>query len=165
MNSISEKTYSEQSSIKSVSYFFQQYRLGMALKSANAYKEGGIAASVIMKYLISLIYTGKSMFQDMRSASPLAAGFCKDTVYRLLNSASVNWQLFLLKAACPVVADIKKLTSDSRLSAFVIDDTMYQIAYAKKTELVSLVYDHAEKGKNKFKWGFRLLTLGWTDGV
>ena len=165
MYSISEKAYDEQSSIKSVSNFFQQYRLGKALKHANAYKQKGIPVSVIMKYLTSLIYTGKSMFQDMRGTDPLASGFCKDTVYRLMNSASVNWQLFLLKVSRPVVDDIKRLTSDGRSNAFVIDDTMYHVAYAEKTELVSKVYDHAAKGKSKFKWGFRMLTLAWTDGV
>jgi hypothetical protein len=51
------------------------------------------------------------------------------------------------------------------MSAFVIDDSVFPIPYAKKTELVSLVHDHAEKGKNKYKWGFRMLTLGWTDGA
>jgi hypothetical protein len=165
MRIISEKTYSEQSSIKTVSNFFQHYQVGKALKGANAYKQKGIAVTVIMKYLVSLIYTGKSMFQDMRSPEPLAAGFCKDTVYRLLNMTAVNWQRFLFKVASKVVAEIDSLTSLERLDAFVVDDTMYPVAYAKKTELVSKVYDHAEKGKNKYKWGFRMLTLAWTDGV
>jgi hypothetical protein len=82
-----------------------------------------------------------------------------------MNMASINWQAFLLSAARKVVDDIKKLTSEQRLFAFVIDDTMYNALYAKKTELVSLIHDHAEKGKNKFKWGFRMLTLSWTDGA
>jgi hypothetical protein len=105
------------------------------------------------------------MFQDMRSEKPLAKGFCKDTIYRFLNLASVNWQAFLLSVASKVASDIDKLTSSERNCAFVIDDTLFHIPYAKKTELVSKVFDHAEKGKNKFKWGFRMLTLGWTDGV
>ena len=42
---------------------------------------------------------------------------------------------------------------------------MFQVLYAKKSELVSKVFDHAEKRKNKFKWGFRMLTLCWSDGV
>ena len=165
MQSISEKSYAEQSTIKSVSHFYGQYRIGSELKSAGAYKQKGVPVATIIKYLISLIYIGKSMFQDMRSANPFAQGFCKDAVYRLLNLATVNWQAFLLSIAGKVVADIDRLTTSKRLSAFVIDDTLFQVLYAKKAELVSLVFDHAEKGKNKYKWGFRMLTLCWTDGV
>jgi hypothetical protein len=165
MYSIPEKAHAEQSSIKSVSNFYDKYRLGRALKAAGAYKGKGVPVSAVIKYLISLIYTGKSMFQDMRSESALACGFGRDTVYRLLNKTSVNWQLFMLNVAERVTDDIARLTSESRRNAFVIDDTMYNIPYTKKTELVSKVYDHAEKGKNKYKRGFRMLTLGWTDGA
>ena len=145
MSSISEKTYAEQSTIASVANFFTKYQLGGALKRANAYKGKGVPVSAVMNYLISLVYTGKSMFQDIRGETPLARGFCKDTVYRFLNSAAVNWPAFLFSAAGRTVAEIKSLTSDDRLSAFIIDDTMYPIPYAKKVELAPLVYDHAEK--------------------
>ena len=165
MLSIPEKEHAEQSSIKSVSNFFDRYKLGAILKNIGAYKQRGILVVTIIKYLIALIYTGKSMFQDMRSATPFAKGFCKDTVYRLLNMAYVNWQAFLLSVASRVVADFDKLTSSERHSAFVVDETLFHIPYAKKTELVSKVHDHTEKGKDKFKWGFRMLTLGWSDGV
>ena len=165
MQSITEKTLAEQSSIKSVTNFFNQYGLGAALKNAGAYKQKGTAVAIVVKYLISLIYTGKSMFEDMRSATPFAQGFGKDTVYRLLNMAYVNWQAFLLSIAVKVVAGINGLTSETRRCAYVIDDTMFAVLHAKKTELVSKVFDHAEKGRNKFKNGFRMLALGWTDGV
>jgi hypothetical protein len=165
MINISDKDHAEQSSIKSVSNFFDRYQLGKTLKSNGAYKQKGIPVSTIIKYLIALVYIGKSMFQDMRSATTFAKGFSKDTVYRFLNLVSVNWQALLLSVAGRIVSDIDKLTSSARLCAFVIDDTLFHIPYAKMTELVSKVFDHSEKGKNKFKWGFRMLTLGWTDGV
>ena len=164
MLSISEKSCAKQSSIKSVSNFFHHYQMGSDLKRAGAYKKKGIPVSTIIMYLISLIYTGKSMFEDFRNETPFAQGFRKDTVYRLLNSSSVNWQSLLLSIASKVVSFIDSLTSSDRLNAFVVDDTFFSTLYAKKTELVSLVHDHAEKGKNKYKWGFRMLTLGWTDG-
>jgi len=165
MQSITEKTIAEQSSIKSISNFFHEYGLGAALKNAGAYKQKGIAIATIIKYLISLIYTGKSMYEDMRSKNPHAQGFGKDTVYRLLNMAYINWQAFQLSVATKVVARIKALTSEARRCAFVVDDTMFTILHAKKTELVSKCFDHAEKISNKFKTGFRMLTLGWTDGA
>jgi hypothetical protein len=165
MNIITEKSYAEQSSIKSVATFFNQYRISYLLKRAGAYKQKGISVSAVVKYLIALIYSGRSMFQDMRSATPFAQGFCKDTVYRLLNMATVNWQAFQLSIAFKVVKDIDMLTSEGRRCAYIIDDSFFQALYAKRTELVSWVHDHAEKSKNKFKRGFRMLTLCWSDGV
>ena len=165
MNSITDKFVAEKSSINSVSNFFDRFRLASELKRAGAYKQKGFSVSSIVKYLISLVYTGKSMFQDLRSETPLAQGFKKDVVYRFLTQTFINWQTFLLSVAFKIIAMIDKLTSTERNSAFVLDDSMYQVPYAKKTELVSKVYDHAEKGKNKYKWGFRMLTLAWTDGI
>ena len=165
MSSIAEKIQAEQSSIDSVSSFFSKFRLGSALKQAGAYKHKGITVSAVIQYLIALIYTGRSMYQDMRSTQPFAKGFSKDTVYRFMNMMAVNWQAFLLSVAAKVVFMMDALTSDARRSAYVIDDTVHEVPYAKKAELVSKIHDHAEKGKNKFKWGFKLLMLGWTDGV
>ena len=157
MFSISEKAWAEQSSIKSVSGFYDRYKLGATLKKSGAYKQKGVPVSAIIQYLIALIYTVKSMFQDMRSDRPFAQGFSKDTVYRFMNLASVNRQAFLLSVASKAVSDIDRLTSAARHCTFVTDDTMFRIPYAKMTELVSKVFDHAEKGKNKYKWGFRLV--------
>lgn len=165
MNSISEKEYAEQSTIKSVVNFYDRFQMGHALKVANAYKTKGIPIAAIIKYLISLVYTGKSMFCDMKSEKPLAKGFAKDTIYRFVNLSNMNWQGFLLNIARRVTSEIDRLTSDERRTAFVVDDTMIPIPYAKKTELVSKVYDHAEKSSGKYKWGFRMFTLGWTDGA
>ena len=165
MLSISEKYYAEQSSVRTVANFYHCYQIGSDLKRAGAYKSRGVPVSTVIMYLISLVYTGKSMYQDFRSNSPFAQGFGKDAVYRLMNLPSVNWRVLLLSIAYKVVTFIDSLTTVERMSAFVVDDTMYRALYAKKTELVSLIHDHAEKGKNKFKWGFRMLALGWTDGV
>ena len=118
MSSIAEKTYAEQSSIKSVSRFFNRYQIGSVLKNGGAYKQKGFSVIVIVMYLVSLVYTGKGMIQDMSSSSPLAKGFCKDTVYRFLNQIYVNWQLILLIIARRVIDDIDKLTSAARLSAY-----------------------------------------------
>jgi hypothetical protein len=55
------------------------------------------------------------------------------------------------------------LTSENRINAIVIDDTFYGKLRSKCVELLANVHDHAGKG-SKFKKGFRMLTLGWTDG-
>ena len=48
-----------------------------------------------------------------------------------------------------------------RSTVFIIDDSLYERAGFKRTELASRVFDHVSM---RFKKGFRLLTLGWTDG-
>ncbi|WP_440336083.1 transposase [Megasphaera sp.] len=53
------------------------------------------------------------------------------------------------------------LTSENRKACFVIDDSLYERAGYKRTELAARVFDHVSM---RYKKGFRLLTLGWTDG-
>lgn len=76
---------------------------------------------------------------------------------------SITWMTFFLSIANQMIQFLNGLTSDERKTAFVVDDTFYGRPFDKKVELCSNVYDHASKGA-KFKSGFRLLTLGWTDG-
>jgi len=52
MQSITEKAVAEQTSIKSVTNFFNQYGLGATLKNAGAYKQKGIAVAIIIKCMI-----------------------------------------------------------------------------------------------------------------
>ena len=56
---------------------------------------------------------------------------------------------------------IEPLTSDDRVTAFVVDDSLFERTSCKKTELGSRVFDHASMRYTK---GYRLMTLGWTDG-
>lgn len=42
-----------------------------------------------------------------------------------------------------------------------IDDSIFERNHSKKAELLAKVYDHA---KHKYRFGFRMLTLGWSDG-
>ena len=53
------------------------------------------------------------------------------------------------------------MTDEKRQGVFIIDDTLYSRAGYKKTKLCSRVFDHAYM---KYRKGFRLLTLGWSDG-
>ena len=91
-------------------------------------------------------------------------GFAKDVIYRFLNSIYINWQLFLVHLAGTIInTHLQGLTSEDRINAIVIDDTFFGRLRSKHVELLAKVHDHASKG-NKFKKGFRMLTLGWTDG-
>jgi len=149
---------------KRISSFFKEHSIGQKLKKSNAYKNRGVSAARVFEYLVQLVFTNKSMYMNILNGTN-PAGFAQDVVYRLLNATFINWATFLLQLAASVIMNIAALTSEGRLNAIIIDDSMYERLRSKKVELLANVFDHAEKGKNKFKRGFRLLTLGWSDGV
>jgi hypothetical protein len=64
--------------------------------------------------------------------------------------------------AAKIVHDIiEPLTDKTRVNVFIVDDTPYERNRSKKVELLSRNYDHSEK---IYYRGFRLLTLGFSDG-
>lgn len=89
-------------------------------------------------------------------------GFSKNTYYRFLNSMKVNWEKFCLMLSETIIhQSIEPLTGKDRKRVFIIDDTLYRRYGYKKTELSAAVFDHVDM---KTRRGFRLLTLGWSDG-
>lgn len=164
MSNLSENEMKENSLLRSILYFCKEYSVGKALKKANAYKSKGMPVLQIFTYLLQLVYTKKTMYMNILNGTN-NAGFGKDVVYRLLNSPFINWATFLLTlAVCVINSKIAALTSDKRVNAIVVDDTFYGRLRSKHVELLANAYDHASKG-NKYKRGFRLLTIAWTDGV
>ena len=53
------------------------------------------------------------------------------------------------------------LTDDDRVNAFVVDDSLFERTSCKRTELGSKAFDHVSM---KYRKGYHLMTLGWTDG-
>jgi hypothetical protein len=144
--------------------FFQANNVREILGGAGVYRGKGIPVMQVMLYLVSLVFTKKSMYMNMQNSTN-DPGFGMDVVYRFLNSPFINWSGYLLKLAISVIKPIRIATSEERLCALVVDDSLFERSRSKCVELLANVHDHAEKGKNKFKRGFRMLTLGWTDGV
>lgn len=60
-----------------------------------------------------------------------------------------------------IVDAVEPLTDENRINAFVVDDSLFERTSCKKTELGSRVFDHTTMRYTK---GYRLMTLGWTDG-
>lgn len=86
----------------------------------------------------------------------------KDTFYRFVNSCRINWfKLTSVLSALVIGKVISKATGEDRVNVFIVDDTVYTRGRSKKVELLSWVHDHA---KHVSVRGFRLLTLGWSDG-
>nr|WP_253724309.1 transposase [Weizmannia acidilactici] len=79
---------------------------------------------------------------------------------RFLNAPTYNWRKFLLSLSGEIIGFIKPLTSKNRVTAFVIDDSLYSRNRSKHVELLAKVFDHSQQ---RFMNGFQMLTLGWTD--
>ena len=68
---------------------------------------------------------------------------------------------YILQLSAAVIQKIEPLTNKRRRNVLIIDDSLFSRARAKKVELLAKVYDHVE---HKYTKGFRMLTLGWSDG-
>ena len=162
MNSISENMAFEQDIISSVRGFFKRFSIVNALSRANAYKTKGFSPVSIVQYLVQLVFMRESMYRDSLNGERSVIGSSVDAVYRFMRCGYINWGTFLMTVSMAVCSWVDSLTSESRLTALVIDDTLYHRPFSKKLELVSNVFDHTDR---KYKRGFRSLFLGWTDGA
>lgn len=141
--------------------FFKEIQIGKLLDKSNGGKERGIPSVEVFKLVFSLVFTGKT-FSRFLQAQPVTQSGAKDTVYRFLNSPRTNWRKFLLLLSGLVVfRKLRPLTSSARIDVLIIDDSLYSRFRSKTVELLSKVYDHVE---HRFVKGFRMLTLGWSDG-
>ena len=162
MTSIAQISENEQREIKgTLKSFFTEYHLSRLLKMCRAEKQKGHSAFEIFKYLLCMVFCDRSMYMQIATGR-YEEEFSKNAVYRFLSSAKTNWERLVCRLSERIInGSIRHLTSEDRKDAFVIDDTMFTRTGGKKTELCSKVFDHVTM---KMKRGYRLLTLGWTDG-
>ena len=140
--------------------FFVSFDIGAILKIVGAYKTKGIPAVAVFEKLFTLVFMHRSLFEALRSDA--TDKIAKDTFYRLLNSCNVNWRRLVHLLAGKIIRDkLENLTAPGRINVFIVDDTLYERKRSSKVELLSRVYDHC---KAAYTRGFRLLTLGWSDG-
>jgi DDE superfamily endonuclease len=139
--------------------FFNSINFGSLLKKSNFYKSKGVPCLSILKYLFSLIFTHKNFYRHLETNE---TEFGKDTVYRFLNSIHYNWKELIASTASIIINEkIKPLTKRKREKVFIFDDSIYERGRSKQVELLSRVHDHND---GKYKPGFQMLTLAWSDG-
>ena len=161
MSIISQDNTNEVAVLDCVQRFFSSHKVGKLLKKCNGTKEKGVPAISLLKYKLSNVFVGRSMYMQQRTGS-FKEDFCKNTFYRFLNSTKTNWLRFTSSLASEIINDeIENLTDEKRANVFIVDDTLFNRTSCKKTELGSRGFDHVGM---KFRKGFRLLTLGWSDG-
>ena len=126
----------------SVTNFMTQFQIGKLLFKCNAGKAKGIPVIEVFRYLFCLIFSDRSMYMQ-RKTGIFDGSFCKNTVYRFLNNAKINWSRFTTLLSSRIINDfMKPLTDGSRKDVFIIDDSLFDRSRSKKTELLAKVFDH-----------------------
>ena len=158
--SILPQNQDEQELYNAISSFFCKFKIGNLPRKCNAQKEKGIPVIQIFKYKLCNVFAGRSMYMQQKTGH-FHEAFSKNTFYRFLNSTRTNWLRFTTLLSKAAADTIEPLTDKDRVNAFVIDDSLFERTSCKHTELGSRVFDHVGM---RYALGFRLLTLGWTDG-
>ena len=162
MTSIAQNRENDQREISAtLEKFYGDYGVAGLLRACRGEKQKGVSAFRIFQYLLCLVFSDRSMYMQLVTRR-FAEAFCKNTVYRFLSAAKTNWERFVLQLSERIInRTIRPLTSDGRKDVFIVDDTLFARTGGKKTELCSKVFDHVSM---KYRRGYRLLTLGWSDG-
>lgn len=137
---------------------FNELQIIQHLRKAGFKKKFGFTCSKLFQLVFGLVFYHKSWFQLLQSnKSESLPG--KDAVYRFLNHSCYAWRRFLSFLSSDTVAKVYSLARKD--ACFVVDDSMFDRNRSKAVELLARCFDHA---KNRYYKGFRMLTLGWSDG-
>jgi hypothetical protein len=141
--------------------FFHNQSLGQLLRQSNIMKDKGVCLDTLFQFMLALAFTGRNLFRLLES-SDAPEGIGKDPAYRLLNSITANWRRFLLLLSTRVIVQrLLPLTDETTTKVLIADDTLYNRNRSKRVELLARVHDH---NTGRYVRGFRMLTLGWSDG-
>ena len=141
--------------------FMTQFKIGTLLNRVGIRKLRGLSPLLVLKTVFSLAFVQRNIYTGVHQSS--AAGIGKDAVYRFLSSARSNWRRFLGFLARVVIKGwFAPLTDATREKVLIMDTTLYNRSRSRCVELLSRVHDHCSGG---YVNGFRMLTLGWSDGA
>lgn len=161
MNIVPHYHHSCEAASSKIQRFFAEFHVGQILRSCNAYKLRGFAVMAIFLVAFEAVFQRRSFYQRKKDA-PESIPFERDTFYRFLNSCAIYWRKFTLLLGTAIIQKaIAPLTSGARRNVLIIDDSLFSRNRSKKVELLARVYDHVS---GTYMKGFRMLTLGWSDG-
>jgi hypothetical protein len=142
---------------------FKELKVLKHLRKAGITKSFGFSFSYLFQLIFCLIFENKNWFRTLKSKR--STDFpAKDAVYRFLNQPTFAWRKFLLFLSLYTAQKVTKLTNHDRPKVLILDDSSYERNRSKSVELLARCFDHASQ-KMKFYKGFRMLTLGWSDGA
>ena len=142
-----------------ITSFLRQFEVGNLLRQCRAHKMKGFPVLQIFIYLLGCMFSPISTYMSMK-IDTYKEPFSKNTIYRFCNDAGINWHKFLRLLSERVIRQfIRPATSDKRIEYFVVDDTPFAKT-GRKSELVAKFFNHVSM---TYQYGFRILTLIWTD--
>jgi hypothetical protein len=145
-----------------LSTVFAELQVSKFLRQSGIQRGFGFSCAYLFKLVFSLIFHQKNWFTLVTSKkSECYPG--KDAVYRFLNHSKFAWRKFLLHLSTATIQKVSSLTSKDRPKVLIIDDSTFDRNRSKNVELLARCFDHASL-KMRFYKGFRMLTLGWSDG-
>ena len=161
MASILPKSNENKQTDSHVIRFFKESNISSFLRQSNIRKETGVSPLILFQFLFSLVLSGKNLYRTLNSGK-LHAPAKEDTIYRFLKNPTFNWRKFLVLVSTFLIkTKLIPLTSNDRERVLILDDSTYDRNRSKTVELLARIHDHTT---GTFMKGFRMLTLGWSDG-
>lgn len=145
-----------------LSAVLSELQLSKHLRKAGIRKSFGFSCAYLFQLVFCLIFHQKNWFALVTSKKKDRFPG-KDTIYRFLNHSKFAWRTFLLHFSAATIQKVSVLTSKDRPKVLIIDDSTFDRNRSKNVELLARCFDHASL-KMRFYKGFRMLTLGWSDG-
>lgn len=159
-NTITQTQVATQEATDSINSFIKTYEVTKLLHSCRAHKKKGFASIDIFRYLLAVMFSPISTYMAMQVGTYKEA-FSKNTIYRFCNNSDVNWHKFVRLLSERIIRlFFRPATSDDRIEYFIFDDTPFA-KFGRKTELVAKFFNHVNMN---YEFGFRILTMLWTDG-
>lgn len=142
-----------------ISSFMRDFKVGTLLHGNGIRKLRGVSPLTLFTTIFSLPFEGINFSMGIVKNPNL--GFKKDAAYDFLKNPKHNWRKFMLALVAIVARFFDVLTDEKREKVLIFDDSTYDRSRSKVVELLAWIYDH-NSGRNLK--GFKLLTLGWSDG-
>jgi len=143
-----------------ISSFKENFRIGTLLNNSGIRKLRGVPPLTLFTVIFMLPFEGVDFFRGIVTNPSL--GFKKDAAYDFLKNPRHNWRKFMLSLSVAVARFFDYLTDEKRVKVLIFDDSTYDRCRSKAVELLAWIHDHNSGRSLK---GFKMLTLGWSDGV
>jgi hypothetical protein len=157
------KQYRDQQEAKQlqgrIASFMKEFKIGTLLHRNGIRKVRGVSPLTLFTVIFTLPFEGVTFSQGIVNNPCL--GFKKDAAYDFIKNPKHNWRKFMLALVAIIVRFIDVLTDEQREKVLIFDDSTYDRSRSKVVELLAWIYDHNSGRSLK---GFKLLTLGWSDG-
>lgn len=142
-----------------ISSFIGNYQIGTLLNKSGIRKLRGVSPLKLFSIIFILPFEGNNFYRGIVTNAGLP--FKKNAAYDLLKNPRHNWRKFMLSLAVQGTKFFSLLTSDTREKVLIFDDSTYDRSRSKVVELLAWIFDH---NSGKSLKGFKMLTLGWSDG-